>query len=146
MFIARARRSRMQHPRKHDEVLGPEWRCLLGLMRDHQPDLGKWPLTDVYAAREDGEELDLSFACPPEIRNELEKARVVTFSGGRHLGQEPCGLELFGTEVGKGFDPAMNAKDTAVVVEFFRNIDNWVWSALCFCADSCVAGTEPCVS
>jgi len=114
-----------------DEVLSAGWTCLLSYLTKIQPDLRNWPLCQLYAFDFDdqGERIgvELNFDCPAELEvlAKIEAFRETTFHGGRHLGQEPGGLELFGPYAGKGYDPRMNRQEKAIVADFFRNIDNW---------------------
>ena len=112
-----------------DEVLSAGWTCLLSYLTDIEPDLRNWPLCELYAVDLDdqGERIgvELNFECPASVLAQIEAFREITFHGGRHLGQEPGGLELFGAYAGKGCDPRMNREEKSIVAEFFRNLDNW---------------------
>jgi hypothetical protein len=102
---------------------------LLSTLKGTEPDLRMWPLSELYAHELDDEgvriPVELGFECPARVLREIEESRAITFHGARHLGQEPCGVELFGKNKGKGFDPRMNREEKAIVADFFRNTDNW---------------------
>jgi len=124
-----ARRSR-KGTEADDEVLSAGWTCLLSYLTDIEPDLRLWPLCELYAFDFDDQGarigVELNFDCPASVLEQIEAFRATTFHGGRHLGQEPGGLELFGAHAGKGCDPRMNREEKCIVADFFRNIDNWV--------------------
>jgi hypothetical protein len=129
--------------RKGDEAddleLGSEWTCMLSKLKATEPDLRMWPLSDLLSCEFDdqGERIPvkLAFECPASVLQEIEDSRAVTFYGGRHLGQEPCGLELYGLQKGKGCDPRMNREEKSIVADFYRNTDNWAMNLLLFSPD-----------
>jgi hypothetical protein len=121
----------MTHPEKDMETLGPEWTCMLKLMKAAEPDLGKWPLSAVYS-KEDYP--DLAFDLGDDLKFRLQTAQLVTFPACKELGFEPCGIELFGSLQGKGFDPGANDAELDIINEFMRNTDNW--ARVCGCVST----------
>jgi hypothetical protein len=148
MSSSTARRSRKGNEAE-DVTLGPEWTCILGKLKGINDDLRNWPLSALYTAEYDehGERVPvlLNFECDASVLQEIEDSRAVTFYGGRHLGQEPGGVELFGKSKGKGFDPQMNRVEKSIVADFFRNTDNWAPDFPFFMPNLCVSGPAPCV-
>ncbi len=84
-------------------------------------------VTKIYTNRnEAAQPMDFGFVVSDELRASMIKAVHTAFPKERRLGLQPCGLELFGKNAKKGYDPGMNAHEKAVIKDFFRNTDNWV--------------------
>jgi hypothetical protein len=127
MDIVTARRSRMKHDESEDVTLGPEWICLMSLLKKGNAELRHWPLTLIYLKRDEADDpMDFGFVVAQELRDAMMNAVLTAFPKGRRFGLQPCGLELFGKNTKKGYDPGMNAHEKAVIKDFFRNTDNWV--------------------
>jgi len=119
----------MAHPESGHTELSDTWSCVVSWLLKEAP-LPHWQLWALY--RENILE-GVSPNCkwpsmiPADLMNRLTAAHAVTFAGSRHLGQEPCGQELFGPLAGQGYDPGLTDSHKEVVSEFVRNVDNWVW-------------------
>lgn len=123
----KARRSRMAHPESGQTCLSDKWACVLSWLVEVGP-ITSWQLWAIYG--EDVEH-DCATLMGADLLNRISAAQKVTFSHGRHLGQEPCGLELFGPLVGQGYDPGLTDAHKEICAEFVRNLDNWVSLAHC---------------